>query len=184
MSFERTRRPWSVRLTVLAALGLVLAIGAPAGAADPTPDPGAPVTGSARSAHFSRAVHHDTSPALRDMAPASLIDRFTKKRRDRGTLPVDPTPYAPDGVTQTDPGAGAAAVPEGSFDGLGVGMPGYIVRWAPPDTAGAVGPNHFVEVVNTDLAIFAKDGSVALGAVATNTLWAGFGGSCQDPQRR
>jgi len=112
--------------------------------------------------------------------PAELIDRFVKKKRDRGTLPLDPTPYAPDGVTQAEDGAAATAGLASSFDGIGVGMTGYSVRWAPPDTAGAIGPQHFIEIVNTDFAIFAKDGTVVLGPLATNTLWSGFGGSCQD----
>lgn len=162
----------------MAAVGLILALAAPAGAADPAPDD--PVSSSPKSAH-SKAVHHDTSPPLTEIAPAELIDRFTKKKRDRGTLPLDPTPYAPDGVTQTEVGTAAAPALGSSFEGIGEGLPEYQARWAPPDTAGAVGPDHFVEVVNTDFAVFAKDdGTVLYGPAATNTLWTGFGGSCQD----
>jgi len=185
MSLERERRPWATRLVVLATAGLILGLSPAAAAADPPPELGAPTSGYGRSAHFSRAVHHDTSPALRDIAPADLIDRFTKKKRDRGSLPLDPTPYAPDGVTQIESGTAAAPALGSSFDGIGRGLIGwdgaaYAVRWAPPDTAGAVGPAHFVEVVNTDLAVFDKStGAVVYGPVGTNTLWSGFGGSCE-----
>src|SRR5262249_19031817 len=43
-----------------------------------------------------------------------------------------------------------------------------------------VGPNHFVQIVNTDYAVFNKStGAVIFGPVAINTLWSGFGGGCQ-----
>ncbi|MDQ4041898.1 MAG: hypothetical protein M3141_09140, partial [Actinomycetota bacterium] len=70
-----------------------------------------------------------------------------------------------------------------SFDGLGAGFSGpqgsYTVRWAPPDTAGAVGTAHYIEIVNTDIAIFTKSGEVVYGPAATNTLFQGFGGACE-----
>ena len=49
----------------------------------------------------------------------------------------------------------------------------------PPDTNGAVGPNHYVQTVNLSYAVYNKDGSVALSARNTNTLWQGFGGPCE-----
>jgi hypothetical protein len=51
--------------------------------------------------------------------------------------------------------------------------------FVPPDTNGAVGPNHYVQIVNTDYAVFNKSGGVLFGPVAINTLWSGFGGLCQ-----
>src|SRR4030095_15833664 len=46
---------------------------------------------------------------------------------------------------------------------------------APPDPNGAVGPNHFVEIVNTDYAVFSKSGTPLFGPVPINTVWQGFG---------
>src|SRR2546426_2120125 len=46
-------------------------------------------------------------------------------------------------------------------------------------SVGDVGPNHYVQLVNTDLAIFNKTGTPIYGPVPTNTLWSGFGGGCQ-----
>jgi hypothetical protein len=70
-----------------------------------------------------------------------------------------------------------------SFEGVGQGFSGpqgtFTVNSAPPDPNGAVGPNHFVEVVNSGFAVFNKSGTPAYGPVATNTLWSGFGGLCQ-----
>src|SRR3989442_1097557 len=70
-----------------------------------------------------------------------------------------------------------------NFDGVGNGFSGpqgtFTVNSAPPDTNLAVGPNHVVEIVNTDFAIFNKSGSTVYGPVQINTLWSGFGGMCQ-----
>src|SRR4029077_14895666 len=70
-----------------------------------------------------------------------------------------------------------------NFDGIGQGFTGpagtFTVNSAPPDTNAAVGPNHIVETVNTDLAVFNKDGTPIFGPVPINTLWSGFGGGCQ-----
>jgi len=78
---------------------------------------------------------------------------------------------------------GAPPATINNFDGVGNGFTGpsgtFTVNAAPPDTNGAVGPNHFVEVVNTSLAVFSKSGTPLLGPVAINTVWSGFGGRCQ-----
>ena len=76
-----------------------------------------------------------------------------------------------------------------SFDGLGVGFAGTAPPMPlrnPSDNSLAVGPNHIVQIVNTRIAIFTKKGAmfdttgrVLYGAVATNTIFAGFGGVCE-----
>src|SRR2546426_7961770 len=38
-------------------------------------------------------------------------------------------------------------------------------------SVGDVGPNHYVQLVNTDFAIFNKTGAPIFGPVPTNTLW-------------
>lgn len=47
----------------------------------------------------------------------------------------------------------------------------------PPDTVGDVGPNHFVQAVNTSIGIYNKTGT-QLAAFTFNTLWAGSGTTC------
>ncbi|HKP17040.1 MAG TPA: hypothetical protein VJT84_01085, partial [Gaiellaceae bacterium] len=71
--------------------------------------------------------------------------------------------------------APASAAPPlvASFNGISAA--GY----APSDVNGAVGPSHYVQVVNTRLAIYDKTGTALYGPVPTRTLWSGFGGSCQ-----
>jgi hypothetical protein len=72
-----------------------------------------------------------------------------------------------------------------SFDGLGIGMtpgPGTNNPPAPrnpSDNSLAVGPNHVFQIVNSQLAIFDKQGKTLYGPVSTNALFAGFGGACE-----
>ncbi len=60
-----------------------------------------------------------------------------------------------------------------SFDGIPA------TGFVPPDIAGAVGPKHYIQMVNAALAIFSKTGQTLLGPVQINSLWAGFGGPCE-----
>jgi hypothetical protein len=93
------------------------------------------------------------------------------------------------GVEQTAPGARAPATVIASFDGLGHGFEGPhgpSTGRNPSDNSLAVGPDHVVQVVNSRFAIFTKKGSrfdttgrVLYGAAPTNTLFAGFGGTCE-----
>jgi len=50
----------------------------------------------------------------------------------------------------------------------------------PPDIEGTVGSNHYVQMVNLAFAVFDKTGAIVAGPSNTNTLWAGFGGACQN----
>jgi hypothetical protein len=151
----------------------------------------AAATGStaSRSTHLSAkhhsdpAVHNDTSPPLRDIAPAPAPAKDKKKEKEpKKGLPV-PAPGAPDPVVQSSIGSAAAPALGLGFDGVGQGFSGpagtFTVNSAPPDTNGAAGPNHFVEIVNQSFAIFNKSGTAVYGPVPTNTIWSGFGGGCQ-----
>ena len=92
-------------------------------------------------------------------------------------------------VEQTAMGTGPAAVLAVSFDGLGVGFEGPHGPSRgrnPSDNSLAVGPDHIVQTVNSSLAIFTKKGkkyettgTVLYGAVPTNTVFHGFGGTCE-----
>jgi hypothetical protein len=59
-----------------------------------------------------------------------------------------------------------------NFDGVGVS------NSAPPDTTGRVGRNHFVQWVNTKLAVYDKSGHLLFGPVKGNTLFQSLGGTC------
>ena len=45
----------------------------------------------------------------------------------------------------------------------------------PPDTVGDVGPNHFVQAVNTSIGIYNKTGGAAISTFTFNSLWSGAG---------
>ena len=128
----------------------------------------------------SPAVRWDVSPPLSGMAPAPAIEAKIKKEHKKNDIPLAPSGNAPDTALQSTPGAAAAPATSASFDGIGVGLGTYSPRWAPPDTEGAVGPSQYFEIVNADIAIFSKSGALIYGPVPTNTIWAGFGGSCQN----
>jgi hypothetical protein len=143
--------------------------------------------GSATAAQTRRgatrlaAVHHDTSPPLRDIPPALAL-------RGPRIVPLRPLPRPASRVAQTSasqPRFGTRAAPTTllNFEGIGKGFSGpqgmFFVESAPPDPNAAVGPEHIVETVNTDFAVFDKSGNTVYGPVPINTLWSGFGGGCE-----
>ncbi|HEV2404816.1 MAG TPA: hypothetical protein VGR88_05160, partial [Ktedonobacterales bacterium] len=135
--------------------------------------------------------HHDVSAPLSTIAghpsPATAPHQ--------ADAPVH-VPLRPEGPAnnqhaevQSHIGPYAAPTASNNFDGVGNGFTGpqgtFSVSAAPPDTNGAVGPQDYVQTVNTDFAVFNKDasrgavGTVRYGPVQINTLWSGFGGLCQ-----
>ena len=85
-------------------------------------------------------------------------------------------------VEQTSQGTKPSARLVASFDGLGVGFEGphgNPLGRNPSDNSLAVGPNHVFQIVNSRFAIFDKTGKVLYGSVPTNTLFKGFGGTCE-----
>jgi IPT/TIG domain len=113
--------------------------------------------------------------SLTDKDQGKVKDK--KEKRQRG-VPQIATGAADTAVQSSVQGAAAPAA-SSSFDGIGQGLPGFTVQYAPPDTNGAVGPNHFVQTVNVSFAVFSKTGSLLYGPVAINTLFTGFGGLCE-----
>jgi len=92
----------------------------------------------------------------------------------------------PPAMTQSQVTAPLAAVPGANFEGPGLGMPGFVIAGAPPDTTLAVGPNHIVAWVNTQYAVFDKSGTALLpppGFVNGNTLFTGMGNLCETTNR-
>src|ERR1051326_8343229 len=126
---------------------------------------------------FQRDNHHDLSPPLFAIPPARRQGGLME--RDHERLPRPRSLATSDPVLQQQMIAAAAPVTSTNFDGIGNGVAGFAVNSAPPDTNGDVGPNHYVQTVNTDFAIYNKSGTLLYGPAATNTLWSGFGGGCQ-----
>jgi hypothetical protein len=143
---------------------------------------------------FTEAVSHDVLLSLRAAASSA---RTTAKlqfnggvleiRPDRGPIVPD-TGFSGDGAIQSQARAKAssqaAAIPGANFEGLS-NQDNFTVhggRVNPPDPVGAVGPNHYVEMVNLVFAVYDKAGVKLLGPVDVGALWAGFPvEDCSDP---
>ena len=134
------------------------------------------------------AERHDVSPELRKIPvkPRSAVVKIPGKIErlpfeQFTTLPAQKEGIDP--VAQLTNGPLAIPSPSVNFEGIGQGIAGYFVSGAPPDTNGDVGPNHFVQTVNSDYAVFNKAGALLFGPIALNTLWDGFGGECENTNR-
>jgi len=112
------------------------------------------------------------------MIPPALATRPDIPEPVRPKLPTD-TPTR--GFTQTSSGRVLSAPsPTGlSFDGVGVGLAGFIPGSNPPDTNGRVGAKQYVQWNNTSFAVFNKTtGALLFGPAAGNTLFQPLGGAC------
>jgi hypothetical protein len=133
------------------------------------------------------AVQYDVSAPLTELAVGVAPEPDKKEKKEKkkaGQLPLPgSSTTAPDPALQSSPGTAAAPTLGLNFEGVGQDFSGpagtFSVNSAPPDTNGAVGPNHYVQLVNQSFAIFNKSGTPVYGPVPTNTLWSGFGGGCQ-----
>lgn len=133
----------------------------------------------------TRVVKHDQSRPLRDL-PATGPE--VEKPNHEHPVKAIPHPEQKDTLVedkalQTESLNGPTPlVNVGAVSGFdGVGIPNYGVNAAPPDTNGAVGPNHYVQWVNEAFAVFDKASGGMLPGFPKNgnTLWSGFGGPCQ-----
>ena len=160
--------------TLLACAAMLAACGSP-GLKTESVD-SAPVN---RSPTVDVAQHHDTSPPLTLIPPAARSGRLIEHPVKMLPRPYQPAVVNHDYVQQSRALSLSAPIAGANFDGIGNGVAGFTVASAPPDTNGAVGPNHYVQTVNSDFAVYNKTGGLLFGPVALNTLWSGFGGLCQ-----
>src|SRR5438445_12968806 len=164
-------------LGVALALATIAAFSIPALASAAPAGP--PTSDQNRSDYSPQAVHQDVSPPLRDIPPARQPTHERRERPQRG-VPEPPSSTAADPVVQSSSPSTAAPAPTNSFEGIGEGLSGFKVLYAPPDTNGDVGLSDYVQIVNVDFAVFSKtSGALTFGPVPTNTLFSGFGGGCQ-----
>jgi len=149
-------------------------------------------------------LHHDVSPAVRDL-PVAVFGQEVEHEAEPARMvplprglkrPEDPDPVLQKGFGQAakklEPGAlsipprASSFTPQFNlgFDGIGQGVFGFTVSVAPPDTNGAVGLTQYVQWVNLSFAVFDKaTGNLITGPIAGNSLWQGFGGECQTTNR-
>ena len=158
------------RVTAIVVAVLLLSVASPSATAASAPV----LTG----ATVIQSTKNDVSGRLASFKDKHQGTDTSKKERVQGGIPQIATGAADTAVQSSAPGAAAPAAAS-SFEGIGAGLAGYSVGYAPPDTNGAVGPNNFVQIVNASFAVFSKTGSLQYGPVAINTLFTGFGGLCE-----
>ncbi|GAB4118839.1 MAG: hypothetical protein Tsb0027_12610 [Wenzhouxiangellaceae bacterium] len=151
-----------------------------------------PLLASAQTPETGQSVRHDTSRPMRDII-AELGDLNPDPTGEVFEIPniLKLPPTAIDdklqaaGDVQRGPVRGDSGLPspmvEQSFDGYtaadNVSLFGGTSL--PPDTNGDVGPNEFIQYVNTGWLVLDKTGTRLAGPFPGNTFWAGFGGPCE-----
>src|SRR6266498_2578543 len=95
-----------------------------------------------------------------------------------------PPPDVRDPVVQRQKGSGPLSAPIQSFDGICLPFGPPCAQQSscsclPPDTNGEVGGTQYVQMVNTDFAVYSKTGAVLRTATPINELWANTNGECQ-----
>ena len=81
-------------------------------------------------------------------------------------------PWQIDPVSQKETLPQLSATKGIDFEGIGA------QGWAPSDSNMAVGPDHIVETVNVDLAVYSKSGVLLSGPTYFGTFFAPLGGNC------
>jgi hypothetical protein len=129
---------------------------------------------------FNWAIYADTfyvTPPLRDITPIeptynTKSGQFESKndmRRQKYTNP-NAFPHGNDPVWQRTQGEQYNKAPIQNFNGIVAGLA------FPPDPSGAVGPNHYVQMVNSSIQIFDKSGNSLWGPSALNSIITSNGG--------
>jgi hypothetical protein len=186
---------------VLAAVVVAVAGGSGAGA---TGKDATRAYGIARASSTGASVTAGTAAASTGTAGPQVINgQFQGTSPEVSSLPVLPVPQSPiqarqieslkpgnappgakDPVVQKAKGSGPISGPIQNFDGicLPFGPPCALpssCSCLPPDTDGEVGATQYVQMVNTDFAVFSKTGQVLRGATPINQLWANTDGECK-----
>jgi hypothetical protein len=135
---------------------------------------------SALGQAIENAVKFDVSPPLRSIQPPPVAQgAFLREHRVK-KIPLPPEKLAAlaDTVLQK---TATTTLPVGAIKPFpGIGRENFMITSDPPDTNGSVSKTHYVQWVNTGLAIFDKTtGHSVLGPIPGNLLWSGFGGNCE-----
>jgi hypothetical protein len=164
------------RIVVLFLCLLALAVPARTLADQSSRPASVPVIGNAQ---VTASIKNDVSPALRSLPRATMSARSTHPLRRLPPL-AGGSPNQLTAPVQLGPVTKAIPATSSNFDGISDGVAGFTVGAAPSDQNGAVGPNDYVQIVNTDVAVYNKtSGALLSGPVAINSLWSGFGGLCE-----
>ena len=127
---------------------------------------------------ISKATSFQATIALRDMNLPGPKDVDVKQKTIKQKIwghPVtnpNPKPYGEDPVWQKSNG-------DNQTQGTIQNWEGMTSPFFPPDPSGAVGPNHYVQMINTEYQVFDKEGNSVFGPVDLGSLLGG--GNAGDP---
>jgi len=163
---------------VFCGIGAVcLVLGADVYSRDASPSTDQAVRGTAEAVSISKAVSQDLDLRALPFIPGEKESEPV--RHLRHPLPQTPSPEKSDPLqlVRRAPQAAALSTPIASFDGMSSTQSGCACL--PPDTNGDVGPNHFIQSVNSSIKIFDKSGAALNGANGTtyNSFFAPLGTS-------
>lgn len=141
-----------------------------------------------------QAVRHDVSPPLAELlqiaaanqttdiqppaSPDFVFPNFDEEGNSATTLDKTFVGAAAEGAQRA---GGLGSAPPLGISVDGIGQSDAAGGGLPPDTNGDVGPNFYIQYINTDWVIIDKatGNIVAPGVIEGNTFWAGFGGPCE-----
>jgi hypothetical protein len=152
-----------------------------------------PAWAQAAEISVGKAIHHDTSPPLSEMAISAATPGGENKVvpiMERDAYGRYPDLAEPDGGVQskTAPSGALAPTPAPivSFQGLSDDDNAATVgfRIVPPDVNGDIGVDDsgnkiYVQYINLIWAVYSDTGALLAGPFRGNSFWSGFGGFCQ-----
>jgi hypothetical protein len=134
--------------------------------------------------HVGTGTFLGESPAVADLpVVAAPVVTQLNTRDSENLVAARGSSSAQDPVVQKKRGTAPLSDPIANFDGmcLPFGAPcgeASSCGCLPPDTNGEVGATQFVQMVNTDFAVYSKTGQVLRHATPINALWSSVGGEC------
>jgi len=145
---------------------LLLSLPASAQQVGPQPNVYAPVAPQVLDTSMRAMAAEAAAPSWSEGEPVRTIEDL---REEMG--PTEPV---------RGPGALRAFAPPAMAPVAGVNFEGIPATGVlPPDTNGDVGPNHYIQMVNSAFSIYDKSGNLLAGPTLINALWGGFGGPCE-----
>jgi hypothetical protein len=134
--------------------------------------------------HVGTGEFQGASPPVADLpvVQAPLVTTVNARDSEHLTAAKGST-NVKDPVIQKKKGSGPLSAPLASFDGicLPFGPPcaeASSCSCLPPDTNGAAGATQYVQMVNSDFAVYSKTGAVLRHATPINELWSSACGEC------
>ena len=158
-----------------------------------THSPRLSVSAQPRQPVVGRALQFDVSLPLARLGASvgrrPMVDRQVNPLRPPHRTGRPDFDGQPDPLRQSEPRLSDALAltppPLLTFEGLSDDDNATVVgfRVVPPDTNGAAGPNHYVQWINLIYAVYNKTTGAIVpggGPFAGNSIWASFGGPCED----